>query len=58
LLDYPPRDAFFGHRNRLEEVLAKMVDEGALGALKSAKGAFVYRNAEKCRLNNPPMIQA
>ena len=41
-LDYPPRNAASGHRNRLEEVLDMMVRDGVLTAIKTAKGAYVY----------------
>jgi len=41
-LEYPPRDTASGHRNRLEEVLAKMVQDGVLRATRTLKGAFVY----------------
>jgi len=41
-LEYPPRDSASGHRNRLEEALAKMVQDGVLTATKTAKGAWVY----------------
>jgi hypothetical protein len=41
-LEYPPRDAASGHRNRLEEVLARMVQDGVLKATRTAKGALVY----------------
>lgn len=41
-LEYPPRDASSGHRNRLEEVLATMTREGVLTATRTNKGAFVY----------------
>lgn len=41
-LQYPPRDAGSGHRNRLEEVLAAMVEDGVLRAVKRGSGATVY----------------
>ncbi len=41
-LDYPPRDAASGHKNRLEEVLARMVRDGALVARQTRQGAYVY----------------
>jgi hypothetical protein len=41
-LDYPARDAASGHRNRLEEVLARMVKEGALVARQTRQGAYTY----------------
>ena len=41
-LDYPPRDATPGYRNRLEEVLARMVTDGVLTAIRTRKGALVY----------------
>ena len=41
-LDYPPRDAASGHRNRLEEVLERMVRDGALVARQTRQGAFTY----------------
>lgn len=52
-LEYPPRDAASGFKNRLEEVLAKMVEEGVLKATRTAKGAYVYEagpNADKYRV--------
>ena len=51
-LEYPPRDATSGYRNRLEEVLAQMTQEGVLKATQTAKGAVVYLpgpNYEKYR---------
>jgi hypothetical protein len=42
-LEYPPRDAGSGHRNRLEEVLAHMVRDGVLRAVATGRGAFVYQ---------------
>jgi hypothetical protein len=41
-LEYPPRDPASGYRNRLEEVLAKMVRDGVLRATKTRNGAVVY----------------
>jgi hypothetical protein len=41
-LEYPPRDPGSGHRNRLEEVLARMVQDGVLTATRTGQGAFVY----------------
>ena len=41
-LDYPPRDAASGHRNRLEEVLERMVKDGALIARQTRQGAYTY----------------
>lgn len=41
-LEYPPRDAASGFRNRLEEVLAAMVRDGVLKATRTAGGATVY----------------
>lgn len=41
-LEYRPRDPSSGHRNRLEEVLARMVQDGVLKATRTAKGAWVY----------------
>jgi hypothetical protein len=41
-LEYPPRDATSGHRNRLEEVLSKMVHDGVLTATRTAQGAYAY----------------
>lgn len=41
-LEYPPRDATSGHRNRLEEVLANMVRDGVLAATRTPNGATVY----------------
>ena len=41
-LEFPPRDAASGHRNRPEEVLARMVKDGALIARQTQQGAFTY----------------
>jgi len=41
-LDYPPRDPSSGHRNRLEEVLAKMVKDEVLRATKTSRDALLY----------------
>ncbi len=41
-LEYPPRDPSSDYRNRLEEVLALMVQDGVLKAAKTAKGAWIY----------------
>jgi hypothetical protein len=41
-LDYPPRDASSGYRNRLEEVLANMVREGVILARPTRSGAVQY----------------
>lgn len=41
-LEYRPRDAESGHRNRMEEVLAKMVQDGVLRATRTPNGAWVY----------------
>lgn len=41
-LKYPPRDPNSGYRNRLEEVLARMVDDGVLKATRTGQGAFLY----------------
>jgi hypothetical protein len=41
-LEYPPRDAASGYRNRLEEVLAAMVRDGVLKVMRTAGGATVY----------------
>jgi hypothetical protein len=41
-LEYPPRDASSGHRNRLDEVLAAMVRDGVLQATRTKAGASVY----------------
>lgn len=41
-LEYPPRDPASGYRNRLEEVLAAMTQEGVLKASRTASGATVY----------------
>jgi hypothetical protein len=41
-LEYPPRDRTSGHRNRLEEVLARMVQDGVLKATQTRNGATVY----------------
>ncbi|OAI49648.1 hypothetical protein AYO44_18375 [Planctomycetaceae bacterium SCGC AG-212-F19] len=41
-LDYPPRNPDSAHRNRLEEVLEMMVQEGVLLATKTRLGATVY----------------
>lgn len=42
-LEYPPRDPSSGFRNRLEEVLAKMVEDGVLKATQTRSGATVYQ---------------
>jgi hypothetical protein len=41
-LDYPPRDPSSGYRNRLDDVLASMVKDGVLKAIRTAKGALAY----------------
>jgi hypothetical protein len=41
-LDYPPRDAVSGHRSRLEDVLSRMVSDGALIVSQTSLGAFTY----------------
>ena len=41
-LEYPPRSPNSGHRNRLAEVLARMVQDGVLTANRTKQGAFVY----------------
>jgi hypothetical protein len=41
-LEYKPRDPSSGFRNRLEEVLAAMVADGVLRAVKRGSGATVY----------------
>jgi hypothetical protein len=41
-LEYRPRDLSSGHRNRLEEVLAAMVEDGVLRAVRRGSGAVVY----------------
>ena len=41
-LEYPPRDLASVYRNRLEEVLAKMSDEGVLQATRRSSGATVF----------------
>jgi hypothetical protein len=41
-LEYPPREAGSGFRNRLEEVLAAMVRDRVLRATKTRNGAAVY----------------
>jgi hypothetical protein len=41
-LEYPPRNPASGHRNRLEEVLAKMVRDGVLRAIPTRQGANVF----------------
>lgn len=51
-LNYPPRNPAGGYRNRLEEVLAAMTQEGVLKATRTASGATVYSpgpNFEKYR---------
>lgn len=48
-LEYPPRDPASGYRNRLEEVLAKMVADGVLTATRTKQGAFVYWLGTRCR---------
>jgi len=46
-LEYPPRNAASGYRNRLEEVLAAMVKDGVLRATQRAGGATVYSPGER-----------
>src|SRR5262249_39080256 len=41
-LESPPRDLSSGHKNRLEEVLAKMVADGVLRGFPTRQGAAVY----------------
>jgi hypothetical protein len=41
-LDYPPRNPSSGFRNRLEEVLANMAEDGVLKAIQTRAGATVY----------------
>jgi hypothetical protein len=41
-LDYPPRSQPSPHRNRLEEVLEKMVKDGVLKATRTKQGANLY----------------
>lgn len=41
-LEYQPRIAGSGHRNRLEEVLASMAQDGVLTATTTSRGAVVY----------------
>lgn len=51
-LEYEPRDPASGYKNRLEEVLAAMTQEGVLKATRTNQGATVYSpgpNYEKYR---------
>jgi hypothetical protein len=41
-LEMAPRNADSGHRNRLEEVLGQMVQDGVLKAIRTSRGAVVY----------------
>ena len=41
-LEFPPRDTSSRQRNRLEDVLARMVHDGVLRATRTVKGAVVY----------------
>lgn len=41
-LAYPPRDPSSGHRNRMEEILEKMTQDGVLKATRTKAGALVY----------------
>jgi len=41
-LEYPARNPDSGHRNRLSEVLARMVEDGVLRATRTSAGALVY----------------
>lgn len=41
-LEYPPRSKSSEFKNRLEEVLAKMVKDGVLKATRTSQGAFAY----------------
>jgi hypothetical protein len=41
-LEYPPRDASSGNRNRLQEVLAQMVRDEVLRATRTNQRALVY----------------
>lgn len=41
-LDYPPRDPTSSYRNRLEEVLAQMVQDRVLKATQTTSGAVAY----------------
>jgi hypothetical protein len=43
----PPRDPSSGHRNRLEEVLAAMVRDGVLKAVRTRSGATVYHRGPR-----------
>ena len=45
-LEYPPRNATSGHRNRLEETLESMVQDKVLQATRTARGAVVYLPGE------------
>jgi len=45
-LDYPPRDPTSSYRNRLEEVLAQMVQDRVLTATRSPAGAIAYSPGE------------
>jgi hypothetical protein len=41
-LEYPPRDPSSGRRNRLEEVLHQMLDDGVLKSIQKGRGALAY----------------
>lgn len=41
-LEYAPRDAATGHRNRLDDVLAQMLRDGVLSTIHTARGATAY----------------
>lgn len=51
-LEYPPREKGSGYRNRLHEIMARMVRDEVLQAKKGASGATLYepgKNFEKYR---------
>jgi len=41
-LEYSPRDAKSSYRNRMEEVLAQMVQDGVLQTVHTARAAVAY----------------
>ena len=41
-LDYPPRDASSGHRNRLDATLEAMIDDGVLIRKPTGRGGYEY----------------
>lgn len=55
-LDYPPRNPLSGYKNRLEEVLAKMVQEKVITGRQTRSGAMQYLpgpEADKYRRGAP-----